>query len=306
MTMINHQKQNGFLYLSLFLLISFILVSCSQNLEIPKYPVETSQLTTSVTPTLTQAPTPTQTPYHASIPPNLGELSTYQIINQYPHDPKAFTQGLVFHEGYLFESTGLYGQSSLRKVALESGEVLQQVSIDPAYFAEGLALWENSLIQLSWKESIGWVYEAATFEKLAAFTYPGEGWGLTHDGKHLIMSDGSHQIRFLDPQTFDEVGRINVLENGLPVLRLNELEYIQGEIYANIWQTDTILRINPTDGTILGKINLEGLLPRETLTELADVLNGIAYDSQANRLFVTGKLWPYLYEILLVDQIAND
>jgi glutamine cyclotransferase len=245
-------------------------------------------------------------PIVSSIPPDLGTQVTFKILNQYPHDPQAFTQGLIFHEGCLYESTGLYTRSSLRKVDLETGEVLQSIPIDEHFFAEGLTLWQDTLVQLTWKEMTGWVYDLDGFERLSSFTYPGEGWGLTQDGTHLIMSDGTHQIRFLDPETFSVIRQIDVLEEGKPLTNLNELEYIHGEIFANVWQTDIIIRINPADGSVLGRIDLTGLLPREELSTPADVLNGIAYDPASDRLFVTGKLWPYLYEIALVNQTSAE
>lgn len=285
------------------LLISLILsATLLSGCSLP--PVQTPIPASSATQEPTAIPLPTLTPTQefSSIPPDLSENATYEIVNRFPHDPNAFTQGLVFYNGVLYESTGLYGRSSLRKVDLESGTVLQSLSLDEQYFAEGLTLFNNNLFQITWKENTVWVYDVDTFELKSTFTYPGEGWGLTHDCKHLIMSDGSPQIRFLDPETFEEVRHIDVLEQGNPVNNLNELEYIKGEIYANIWQTDIILRIDPVDGTILGKIDLTGLLPRETLNASVDVLNGIAYDSDTDRLFVTGKLWPYLYEIALTNK----
>lgn len=285
----------------MLLLALLALPACMPSPPTATVTPTSSALPDHPTPSNTPQPTTKPTPLLSSIPPDLSSLASYKVIRQYPHDPQAFTQGLVYDEGIFFESTGLYGQSSLRRVDLETGQVLHQITLDPRYFAEGLVLWDDSLVQLTWKENTGFVYDRDTFELRAIFSYTGEGWGLTHDDTNLIMSDGTHQLRFLDPQTFAEVRRIDVLDNGLPVNRLNELEYIQGEIYANIWQTDIILRIDPADGTILGKIDLTGLLPREELNAPADVLNGIAYDPASNRLFVTGKLWPNLYEIMLVN-----
>ena len=249
--------------------------------------------------------TPTSRPV-SSIPLELGPQAGFKVINQYPHDPQAFTQGLVYHEDFLYESTGLYGSSSLRKVDLLSGEVLKMVPIQADYFAEGLTLWRDHLIQLTWKEGAGLVYDLTSFERVHAFNYAGEGWGLTHDGIHLILSDGTSILRFLDPDTFEVVRQIEVQDQNLPVVNLNELEYIQGEIYANIWQTDTIIRINPADGSLFGQIDLTGLLPNTNLTASANVLNGIAYDATTDHLFVTGKLWPYLYEIALVNLAADE
>jgi glutamine cyclotransferase len=224
----------------------------------------------------------------------------YRIVHSYPHDARAYTQGLVYRDGVLYESTGLHGRSSLRKVKLETGEVLQERAVDAEYFAEGLTDWDNRLIQLTWQSSVGFVYDLATFAPGRSFRYPGEGWGLTHDGKRLIMSDGqpAGQLRFLDPVSFRELGRITVRDQGAPVANLNELEYVQGDILANVYQTDRICRINPATGAVTGWIDLSGLLPPADRPG-ADVLNGIAFDARGNRLFVTGKLWPRLFEIAL-------
>ena len=225
---------------------------------------------------------------------------TYEVIHVFPHDPLAFTQGLIYVDGFLYESTGLYGQSSLRKVALETGEVLQQVDLGSEYFAEGLTAWEDTLIQLTWRKGIGFVYQREDFSLIDNFTYETEGWGLTHDGERLIMSDGTSKLYFLDPQTYQVTGSFNVTDQGEDITRLNELEYIRGEVFANIWQTDDIARIDPTTGDVLGWIDLSGLLPEDERTTETDVLNGIAYDAEQDRLFVTGKLWPKLFEIRLV------
>jgi glutaminyl-peptide cyclotransferase len=241
-----------------------------------------------------------------SIPPVITQHMTYEVVNTYPHDLAAFTQGLVYHEGYLYESTGLYGQSSLRKVALDTGVVLQQVDLPPNYFGEGLALWEDTLLQITWLEETGFIYALEDFSLLGQFTYPTEGWGLTHDGERLIMCDGSHRLYFLDPSTFEITGQVEVTDQGRPVERLNELEYIQGEVYANIWLTDDIVRIDPGTGVVLGWIDLAGILPEALRTPDTDVLNGIAYDPVGDRLFVTGKNWPELYEIRLVPVIDGN
>jgi len=223
----------------------------------------------------------------------------YKVVRSYPHDPQAFTQGLVYHNGVLYEGTGLKGQSSIRKVELESGRVLQIRRIDDKYFGEGIVIWKDALIQLTWQSEIGFVYDLATFEPRRTFTYQGEGWGLTHDGTRLIMSDGSSTLRFLDPATLRETGRLPVHDGGLPVEELNELEFVKGEIYANVWNTHRIARISPKTGVVTGWIDLRGLLnPRDAAG--VDVLNGIAYDAAKDRLFVTGKLWPKLFEIQLV------
>ncbi len=236
----------------------------------------------------------------SSIPRNLEERMTYQVVNVYPHDPAAFTQGLIYLDGYLYESTGLYGESSLRKVDLETGAVLQELDLDPDYFAEGLTEWEQTLVQLTWREQTGFVYALDDLTLTGQFQYPTEGWGLTHDGTRLIMSDGTNNLYFLNPETFEEEGRVPVTYAGDPIYALNELEFILGEVFANIWQTDMIVRIDPDTGAVTGSIDLGGLLPEGSETSGADVLNGIAYDAAQDRLFVTGKLWPYLFEIVLV------
>lgn len=223
-------------------------------------------------------------------------VSKYKVVKSYPHDRQAFTQGLVYLDGVLYESTGLHGQSGIRKVKLETGEVLQQRPLDPKYFGEGIVVWGKSIVQLTWQSEVGFVYDLTTFSPQKTFEYKGEGWALTHDGKQIIMSDGTSSLRFLDPQTLKETGRITVRDNGVPVKDLNELEYVRGEILANIWQQQRIARISPKSGDVTGWIDLSGLLsPSEAAG--VDVLNGIAYDAAGDRLFVTGKLWPRLFEI---------
>lgn len=236
-----------------------------------------------------------------SIPDDIQEYATYRVINKYPHDSEAFTQGLIYLDGFLYESTGLYGSSSLRKVQLETGEVLQSIPIDKTFFAEGLAHWNGKFFQLTWREQIGFIYDKERFLKTADFTYGGEGWGLTQDGNSLIMSNGTDKIQFLDPDSLKAINVISVSDNGRPINNLNELEFIDGEIFANIWQTDHIIRIDPLTGKVKGWIDLKGLLDDEKSFKKADVLNGIAYDDENDRLFVTGKFWPYLYEIVLVN-----
>jgi glutaminyl-peptide cyclotransferase len=227
----------------------------------------------------------------------------YQIVHTYPHDPNAFTQGLIYREGRLYESTGLNGRSSIRMVDLYSGQVLQKHDLPPEYFGEGLTDWGSTLIQLTWKSHKAFVYDGFSFSLLRTFDYEGEGWGLTHDDSHLIMSDGTAYLRFLDPKTFRVVRRVHVVDsNDRSVGNLNELEYLHGEIYANIWQTDQIARISPETGKILGWIDLSGIIDKRQLHDSGAVLNGIAYDSAGNRLFVTGKLWPKLFEIKVVNR----
>jgi glutaminyl-peptide cyclotransferase len=227
---------------------------------------------------------------------------TYEVIKTYPHDPEAYTQGLVFHEAVLFESTGLNGRSSIRKVDLLTGKVLKKVDVAPQFFGEGLALMNGRAYQLTWQSQRGFIYDLAEFELINTFSYTGEGWGLTHDGRSLIMSDGTPRIRFLDPKTFAVERMINVADGSMPISQINELEYIKGEIYANIYMTDRIVRIDPQSGKVTAWINLSGLLPPEDRRQPDGVLNGIAYDEARDRLFVTGKLWPKLFEIKLKPQ----
>ncbi len=227
---------------------------------------------------------------------------SYKIKNSWPHDRRAYTQGLIFRDGILWESAGQYGSSSLRKVELKTGKVLKQISVPPKYFAEGMTVFNDKVFQLTWQEHKGFIYDPITFQKQGEFTYTGEGWGLTHDGESLIMSDGTNVIRFLDPATLQMKRTISVSDAGEPIEQLNELEYINDEIYANIYQTDRIVRIDPKTGKILGWIDLTGILKTKDRTGEEDVLNGIAYDEAGKRLFVTGKLWPKLFEIEIVKK----
>jgi glutamine cyclotransferase len=227
---------------------------------------------------------------------------THTVVHAYPHDPDAFTQGLIFETGVLYEGTGLWGRSSLRKVDLETGSVLQIYELPDQYFGEGVTVYGDRIVQLTWRSHVGFVYDKDSFTLLQTFDYPTEGWGITHDGERLIMSDGTSTLYFLDPETFDTIDQVEVYDNDGPVVRLNELEYVQGEVYANVWQTDRIARIDPHTGRVVGWINLEGLLSQEDLSQPVDVLNGIAYDVGSDRLFVTGKLWPKLFEIELILQ----
>ena len=226
---------------------------------------------------------------------------SYNVVNTYPHDRSAFTQGLVFEEGVLYEGTGLNGRSTLRRVELETGEVLQIHELPAQFFGEGVTVYGNDIIQLTWQSHVGFVYDRDSFELLQEFNYSTQGWGITHDGERLIMSDGTATLYFLDPETFEEIGRVGVYDNDGSVNRLNELEYVQGEIYANVWQTNCIARIDPQTGQVVGWIELKGLLTPEDRSEPVDVLNGIAYDAENARLFVTGKLWPKLFEIELIS-----
>jgi glutamine cyclotransferase len=216
-------------------------------------------------------------------------------VKTYPHDTAAFTQGLIYDNGFLFESTGGFGVSSLRRVDLETGTVLQQYNL-PNYFCEGLTLVGDTLIQLTWQSQIGFVYDKETFTLIGNFSYPTEGWGLTFDGNRLIMSDGSSKLLFLDPLTYQKTGEVNVLDGDKPITNINELEYINGDIYANIWMSQKIAIINPQTGQVKGWLDLTGINP-QPITNPDSVLNGIAYDQETGRLFVTGKNWSYLYQI---------
>jgi len=229
----------------------------------------------------------------------------YQVVHVYPHDRAAFTQGLEFRAGFLYEGTGLEGQSTLRKVRLETGKVEQQINLAPEFFGEGITVVNQQIIQLTWRSQIGFAYEQSSFRRLRSFKYPGEGWGLTNDGSQIYMSDGSAQIRCWDAGSLLEKRRFTVRDAGRPISLLNELEYVQGEIYANVWQSDRVVRFSPVDGKVLGWVDLSGLLSAADRTEQVDVLNGIAYDSLGDRLFVTGKLWPKLFEIRVVRKSAT-
>jgi len=226
-------------------------------------------------------------------------VCSFEVINTYPHDDGAYTQGLLYVDGELFESTGLFGESSLRRVVLETGQVVQITQLDPSFFGEGLAKWGDQLLQLTWQGNTCLIWDFITFAPQGTFSYTGEGWGLTDDGRRLIMSDGTSSLRFLDPGTFDELGTLPVTDDGAPVTNLNELEWIRGEVFANIFLTDHIARIDPDTGSVIAWIDLTGLL--DPWPPGAGVLNGIAWDDSGERLFVTGKLWPSLFEIELVN-----
>lgn len=232
-----------------------------------------------------------------------GDVATWvpRVVARYPHDPNAFTQGLVFHDGYLYESTGRNGESSLRMVDLTTGRVERLQPLDERYFGEGLSLLGDRLYQLTWQSHTGFVYRLSDFRLIERFGYTGEGWGLTEDGERLILSDGTATLRFLDPESFDVLDSVTVMDGDMPVTDLNELEYIDGEVWANIWYDDRVVRIDPDDGRVLGWIDLSALYPAEQRPSEA-VVNGIAYDAQSDRIFVTGKLWPALFEIDLPER----
>ena len=237
-----------------------------------------------------------QTP---TIPPTASHAPIYKytIVHSYPHDPDAFTEGLEYRDGFLYESTGLNGKSSIRKVKLETGEVVQNRNLSKDYFGEGITFWKDDLFELTWISEIAFVYDAKTFASKKTFNYKGEGWALTHNADSLIMSDGTPELRFIDPVTFKERRRITVTDGGVPIKYLNELEWIKGEIFANVYTTDYIARIDPSSGRVTGWIDIRGLLPRQN--DGNTVPNGIAYDAEHDRLFVTGKNWPRLFEIKL-------
>ncbi len=226
----------------------------------------------------------------------------YKVVRVYPHDRNAFTQGLTYVDGFLYESTGVKGRSTLRKVELETGRVLQQTALSREHFGEGLTSWGPDLVQLTWTSNLGFVYDRVNFQVKRTFNYCGEGWGITHDGKRLIVSDGTATLRFLDADTFRETGRLTVREGAAPVAQLNEIETVRGELFANVWRTDRIVRIALQTGQVTGWIDLSGLLGEAERATRVDVLNGIAYDARNDRLFVTGKLWPKLFEIKLVPR----
>ncbi|RMD69804.1 MAG: glutaminyl-peptide cyclotransferase [Gammaproteobacteria bacterium] len=231
-------------------------------------------------------------PWWSQAAPTLG----YRVVHAYPHDPGAFTQGLVYHQGLLYESTGLYGRSSLRQVILETGEVIRERRLPGHLFGEGLALCGDRLIQLTWRAGVGFVYDKRTFEPIAEFRYSGEGWGLACQGRQLVMSDGSATLRFLDPETFAVVGKVEVRDGASPVEHINELEFVEGRLWANIWPSRRIAVIDPATGKVEAWIDFGDLLPAAK-----GAMNGIAYDGKGKRLLVTGKLWPRLFEIAPAD-----
>lgn len=227
----------------------------------------------------------------------------YTVVRTYPHDRGAFTEGLFYRDGFLYESTGLEGRSWIAKKELDTGKTVMQRDLDRKYFGEGIVDWKDRLIQLTWKNETGFIYDLKDFKPKGEFKYPGEGWALTHDGKRLIMTDGTPFIRFLDPETLKETGRIQVTANGKPLENLNEVEFVKGEIYANVWQTNFIVRIDPATGVVKGVADLTGILtPADIAGKEIDVLNGIAYDAAGDRLLVTGKFWPKIFEIKLTPR----
>lgn len=234
---------------------------------------------------------------------------TYTVVHTYPHDGTAFTEGLFYLNGFLYEGTGLPGKSSIRKVSLDTGKVLQKRDLPELYFGEGIVAWKDHLLELTYTAQLGFIYDLETFQLRGTLNYPGEGWSMTQDGKRIIMDDGTPTIRFWNPETLNEIGHITVTADGKPVKYLNELEWVNGEIYANIWHTNRIARIDPVNGDVVGWIDLTGLLPQADLLtgpeDSEQVLNGIAYDPKTDRLFVTGKYWPKLFEIRLRKTSAS-
>jgi glutamine cyclotransferase len=278
------QVMSGFM--SIIVLVGLVAmppcVNASERIEAVAVAAET--------PNIPNRPSTTQAP------PVYG----YRVIRSYPHDRQAFTQGLVYEAGELYEGTGIRGQSSLRRVALETGTVRQARVLPEQYFGEGITTFGDRIIQLTWQSRIGFVYDKASFQLVRQFRYPTEGWGITHDGSRLILSDGTSNLYFLEPETFTEIARIEVHDDQGPVDRLNELEYVRGDVYANVWQTDRIARIDLLTGRIAAWIDLAGLLSAADRQQRVDVLNGIAYDAENDRLFVTGKWWPKLFEVQIV------
>jgi glutaminyl-peptide cyclotransferase len=290
------QRLQGRVITLFWLGLLLIMMGCRQP---PAPPIiQTVEPTLGAAPLILPTHTPAATPAARSV-----TYYGYEIVNQFPHDPEAFTQGLVYDDGWLYESTGLYGRSSLRRVDLETGEVDLLLDLPADYFGEGITIWQDRIIQLTWREKTGFIYDKESFDLLGTFSYETEGWGLTHDGQRLIVTDGSAHLYFWDPETLTEIDRVTVVdERGNPVLRLNELAYSEGELYANVWQTDRIVRIDPETGYVTGWIDLSGLLDGVPLTGPIDVLNGVTIDEENGRLFVTGKLWPLVFEIELVEE----
>lgn len=243
---------------------------------------------------------PPSAPTTPPAPPRATPVYQHRVVRTFPHDRKAFTQGLVYRDGVFYESTGLYGESSLRKVAIETGNVLRQHDVDAQYFAEGLSEWGDTLVQLTWTSGIALAYDRETFKEVKRFAYTGEGWGLTRTDRHLVMSDGSATLKLLDPTTFAQVSVLQVHDEHGPVTALNELEMVKGLIFANVWQSHRLAMIAPDSGKVTGWIDLTGLLPASERARV-DVLNGIAYDERGDRLFVTGKWWPTVFQVEVMN-----
>jgi glutamine cyclotransferase len=286
------RKKHRLSRLLLAILSTAMLAACVSS------PVPSRSFPTTIPPTTASAlPSVTYAPSTAPTTP----VYRYSVAAVYPHDPSSYTEGLVYADGYLYESSGLYGQSELRQEVLATGKVTETHELPSVYFAEGLTIWDDSLVQLTWESRVGFVYNLQTFALREVFSYATEGWGLTHDDSRLIMSDGTSRLYFWDPSTFRTLGSIEVSDQGHPVDKLNELEYIGGQVYANVFQSDRVAIINPQTGKVTAWLDLSGLLASLNFKGNVDVLNGIAYDEQNNRIFVTGKLWPYLFQIKIRD-----
>jgi glutamine cyclotransferase len=278
---------------TLALLLFLILPACGGAVSAPtQQPPPPAPVAAESTAAQANQPAPAASP--EEIP-----VYAYEVVASYPHDTKAYTQGLVFYDGMLYESTGQYGESSLRRVELKKGKVKKKIEVPGQYFAEGMTILNGKIYQLTWQQGKSFVYDLKDFKLESEFAYDGEGWGLTTDGRLLILSDGTNQLRFIDPATFRVTKTISILDNGQPLVDINELEYIRGEIYANVWKTDRIARLDPQTGRILSWIDLTGLRPEESMRNSENVLNGIAYDAENDRLYVTGKRWPKIFEIRL-------
>jgi glutaminyl-peptide cyclotransferase len=271
------------------ILVSGIVIACAAA-PAPLPPAQATQTTQTVQ---SQAPTSAAVSVHG-----------FEVVRAYPHDATAFTQGLVYRDGFLYESTGLQGQSTLRKLEIPSGRVVQRREMAADIFAEGLTIWNNTLVQLTWQHQMALVYALPTFAPQSSFAYQGEGWGLTHDGSRLIMSDGTPALRFLDPASGRETSRVQVTDSGRPIAALNELEFVGRFVYANVWHTDRIAVIDPATGNLAAWIDLTGLRPAASRQDAEAVLNGIAYDEAGDRLFVTGKRWPTIFEITVRPPVS--
>jgi len=283
-----------------------LLAACTPAAE-PTTSLSSAPARTTSTPAPLATAQPTATPLPncgeqtavSTTPPTTADitLDQFTLINTFPHDPTAFTQGLEWVDGQFVEGTGLYGLSHLRVVDIATGEVQQEVPLEPAYFGEGITVLDGKIFQITWQEQTAFVYDLATLAQEKQFSYPTQGWGLTDNGRCLIMSDGSSTITFRDPDTFAELGQITVIDDNGPITQINELEYINGEIYANIWKQNRIARISPKTGHVLGWLLLDDLTTIVSPTNPDDVLNGIAYHPETGHLYVTGKRWPLLFEI---------
>ncbi|HPI20302.1 MAG TPA: glutaminyl-peptide cyclotransferase [Candidatus Kapabacteria bacterium] len=287
-----------FLVQNVFVLIIFplMLIGCSKKQE-------ESTLEKNSTSNIEQSNNNIATNSQPEKKDNLSTTKHYKVkvVRTYPHDTSAFTQGLIYHNDFLYESTGLKFFSTIKKMDLEKNKVLKSIKIPGNYFAEGIAIVGNKIYMLTWETNVCLVYDLKTFEQIGSFDYYGEGWGLTFDGNALIMSDGTNNLRFLNPEDFQILRALNVQENNRPIQNLNELEYINGEIWANIWMTNNIIKIDPNNGNVTAWIDLSDLLDYFDKNRKIDVLNGIAFDKKTNRLFVTGKLWPLIFEITLEE-----